>query len=77
LKKKMTFYINNMAYTINVEEELEPEISKFLSLEQHINTQDLLLATYDERKSFTTLKKILKKSPTNYPKFDEKSVFTS
>lgn len=33
-----------MAYTINVEEELEGDIAKFLSTETHHNTQELLLA---------------------------------
>lgn len=33
-----------MAYTINVEEELEGDITKFLSTETHHNTQELLLA---------------------------------
>jgi hypothetical protein len=46
-----------MAYTINVEEELEPDISKFLSLEQHMNTQELLLAYIRRTQEFHNFKK--------------------
>ncbi len=64
----MTFYINNMAYTINVDEELEPDISKFLSLEQHINTQDLLLAYIRRTQEFHNFKKEIEEISNKLPK---------
>ncbi|MDD2641077.1 MAG: hypothetical protein WCY75_00195 [Sulfurimonadaceae bacterium] len=67
MKKKMTFYINNMAYTINVDEELEPDIIKFLSLEKHINTQELLLAYIRRTQEFHNFKKEIEEISNKLP----------
>lgn len=43
-KKDITFYINNMAYTISVDDEMEKELTKYLELDKENKTKDLLAA---------------------------------
>ncbi|RXJ60945.1 hypothetical protein CRV04_02245 [Candidatus Marinarcus aquaticus] len=64
----MTFHINNMAYTINVDETLEPDIIKFLSQETHINTQELLLAYIRRTQEFYNFKKEIETISEKLPK---------
>lgn len=42
--KKLTFHIDNMAYSFNVDTELEKEISKFLPSDKNLTTKELLYA---------------------------------
>ena len=58
-----------MAYTINVDEELESDIIKFLSLEKHINTQELLLAYIRRTQEFHNFKKDIEEISEKLPKF--------
>ena len=44
MNKEVTFHINNMAYTINVDETIYKELSKYLNLEKNNDTRDLLAA---------------------------------
>lgn len=44
MNKDITFYINNMAYTINVNEEMEQQLTKYLELDKENKTKDLLAA---------------------------------
>lgn len=57
-----------MAYTINVDEALEPDISKFLSIEEHMNTQDLLLAYIRRTQEFHNFKKDIEEISNKLPK---------
>jgi hypothetical protein len=57
-----------MAYTINVDEELEVDITKFLSLEKHINTQELLLAYIRRTQEFHNFKKDIEEISNKLPK---------
>jgi hypothetical protein len=57
-----------MAYTINVDEELESDIIKFLSLEKHINTQELLLAYIRRTQEFHNFKKDIEEISEKLPK---------
>lgn len=41
---KLTFHINNMAYTISVDNKLREEITRFLPTDKNIDTKDLLAA---------------------------------
>lgn len=43
-KKELTFHINNMAYTLEVDEEMEKEICKHLDLNKNNDTKALLYA---------------------------------
>ena len=44
MNKEVTFHINNMAYTINVDEKIHKELSKYLVLSKNNDTRDLLAA---------------------------------
>ena len=44
MNKEVTFHINNMAYTINVDEKIHKELSKYLDLSKNNDTRDLLAA---------------------------------
>lgn len=44
VNKELTFHINNMAYTINVTETLEKEITKYLDPKKGNDTRELLAA---------------------------------
>jgi hypothetical protein len=44
VNKEVTFHINNMAYTINVDEKIYKELSKYLDLNKNNDTRDLLAA---------------------------------
>jgi len=44
VNKDIIFHINNMAYTINVDSNMEMELTKFLDQEKNNDTKDLLAA---------------------------------
>ncbi len=52
-KKEVTFHINNMAYTLNIDDEIKDALTKFLDLNNNNDTLDLLKAylelTYEYR----------------------------
>ncbi|MCT7908689.1 hypothetical protein N5915_03875 [Arcobacter lacus] len=52
-KKEITFHINNMAYTLNIDEEVKSVLTKYLDLNNNNDTKDLLKAylelTYEYR----------------------------
>ena len=55
--KEITFHINNMAYTINVDENIYKELSKYLNLEKNNDTRDLLAAYIRLSQEYNVLKK--------------------
>jgi hypothetical protein len=61
MKKKLTFHINNMAYSINIDDSLEYEIINFLPKDKNITTQELLLAYIKKSQEIMNLKKDLEK----------------
>ena len=42
--KEVTFHINNMAYTVNVDESICKELTKYLDLNKNNDIKDLLVA---------------------------------
>lgn len=44
MNKEITFYINNMAYTISVDDEMEKQLTKYLDKDKNNDTKDLLAA---------------------------------
>lgn len=44
MNKEVTFHINNMAYTVTVDERIYKELSKYLDLNKNNDTKDLLVA---------------------------------
>lgn len=44
MSKQVTFHINNMAYTISIDESIEKELSKYLDLNKNNDVKELLIA---------------------------------
>ena len=55
--KEVTFHINNLAYTVNVDESIFSEISKYLDLEKNNDIKDLLIAYLRLSQDYHVLKK--------------------
>ena len=56
MNKEVTFHINNMAYTINVDECIYKELTKYLNLEKNNDTRDLLAAYIRLSQEYNTFK---------------------
>nr|WP_306457840.1 hypothetical protein [Aliarcobacter cibarius] len=61
VNKDVTFHINNLAYTITVDEELEKELCKYLSLSKNNDTKELLIAYLNLSQEFRMFKKNIEK----------------
>jgi hypothetical protein len=57
VNKEVTFHINNMAYTINVDEKIYKELSKYLDLSKNNDTRDLLAAYIRLSQEYNIFKK--------------------
>ncbi|RWS49869.1 hypothetical protein CKA56_07215 [Arcobacter venerupis] len=57
VNKEVTFHINNMAYTINVDESIYKELTKYLNLEKNNDTRDLLAAYIRLSQEYNVFKK--------------------
>ena len=57
MTKDLTFHINNKAYTISVDEELEKELCKYLDTEKNNDTKSLLLAYLKLNQEYRTFRK--------------------
>jgi len=44
VNKEVTFHINNMAYTVNVDDDIYKELTKYLNLDKNNDIKDLLVA---------------------------------
>ncbi|WWW12721.1 hypothetical protein V7P26_04980 [Arcobacter cryaerophilus gv. pseudocryaerophilus] len=55
--KDLTFHINNKAYTISVDEELEKELCKYLDTDKNNDTKSLLLAYLKLNQEYRTFRK--------------------
>lgn len=55
--KEVTFHINNLAYTVNVDESIFSEISKYLDLDKNNDIKDLLIAYLRLSQEYHVLKK--------------------
>lgn len=44
MNKNITFHVNNMAYTIEVDSALETDLTKYININSNISTKELLLA---------------------------------
>ena len=68
MENKLTFHINNMAYTINVDDVLEKEMTKYLPVDRNIDTKDLLAAYIRITQEFTKFKSDLEVLSDKIPK---------
>ena len=57
MNKEVTFHINNMAYTITVDEKIHKELSKYLDLGKNNDTRDLLVAYLRLSQEYNVFKK--------------------
>ncbi|WP_148625044.1 hypothetical protein [Aliarcobacter cryaerophilus] len=57
MTKDLTFHINNKAYTISVDEELEKELCKYLDTDKNNDTKSLLLAYLKLNQEYRTFRK--------------------
>lgn len=57
MNKDVTFHINNLAYTINIDEELEKELCRYLSLSKNNDTKELLIAYLNLSQEFRVFRK--------------------
>ncbi len=57
MNNEITFYINHRAYTINVDEEMQEQLTKYLELDKENNTKDLLAAYIRITQEYLTFKK--------------------
>ncbi len=59
--KKITFHINNYAYTVDIgpdlDDEVENGLKKFIQLDRNISTQELLLAYLRKTQELIDFKK--------------------
>ena len=57
MTKDLTFHINNKAYTISGDEELEKELCKYLDTDKNDDTKSLLLAYLKLNQEYRTFRK--------------------
>lgn len=69
MNKDITFHINNMAYTINVNPDMEKELTKFLDLEKNNDTKDLLAAYIRITQEYSTFKNDVNELSTKLARF--------
>ncbi|MGA1932374.1 hypothetical protein ACH5BF_06580 [Arcobacter sp. YIC-464] len=69
MNKEITFYINHMAYTINVDEQMEAQLTKYLELDKENNTKDLLAAYIRITQEYSTFKKEVEKISDKLARF--------
>ena len=69
MNKEVTFHINNMAYTINVDETIYKELSKYLNLEKNNDTRDLLAAYIRLSQEYNIFKKDIEDLTTKLSRF--------
>ena len=69
MNKEVTFHINNMAYTVNVDESIYKELSKYLNLEKNNDTRDLLAAYIRLSQEYNIFKKDIEDITTKLSRF--------
>ncbi len=68
MRNKLTFHINNMAYTIVVDEKIEKEIRKYLEPDKNSDTRELLAAYIRLAQEYTIFKEELEQISEKIPK---------
>ena len=69
MNKEVTFHINNMAYTITVDENIYKELSKYLDLNKNNDTRDLLAAYIRLSQEYNVFKKDVEDITNKLSKF--------
>jgi hypothetical protein len=69
VNKDITFHINNMAYTITVDPNMEKELTKYLNLDKNNDTKDLLAAYIRITQEYSTFKEDVEQITTKLARF--------
>lgn len=69
MNKEVTFHINNMAYTITVDENIYKELTKYLDLEKNNDTRDLLAAYIRLSQEYNVFKRDVEEITNKLSKF--------
>lgn len=69
MSKDITFHINNMTYTITVDEKMEKELTKFINPEDNNDTRNLLAAYLRITQEYLTLKNDVQEITDKLSKF--------
>ena len=77
MTKDLTFHINNKAYTISGDEELERELCKYLDTDKNNDTKSLLLAYLKLNQEYRTFRKEVEDIANKIAWFQKKSIFYS
>jgi hypothetical protein len=65
MNSDLTFFINNLVYTIEVEDDLKEELTEFLNDNENLDTKDLLYAYVQKVRELLEIKKDIKKITTS------------
>lgn len=65
--KELTLHINNLAYTININEDLEKDLLKHLANDRNMSTKELLVAYIRLTQEFATFKDEIKTISSKLP----------
>lgn len=67
MKKELTFHIDNLAYSFNVEDDLKTNLLKYINVEKNISTSELLLAYIRMAQEHTNLENELENLSSQLP----------
>ncbi len=65
--KELTLHINNLAYTININENLEKDLLKHLAIDRNMSTKELLVAYIRLTQEFSTFKQEIETISSKLP----------
>ncbi|QOG11439.1 hypothetical protein [Arcobacter sp. FWKO B] len=68
MKKKIVFHINHLAYSFEVDDSLEKEMTKFLPKDINLSVQELLAAYVRKSQECLSIKTEVEKISSKLPK---------
>lgn len=68
MESNLTFHINNMAYTITVDEKFKEDIIKYLTTDKNLDTREVLAAYLRVTRELSNLKQDLEVLSDKIPK---------
>ncbi|XPV70594.1 MAG: hypothetical protein ACNI25_08405 [Halarcobacter sp.] len=69
MESKLTFHINNMAYTISVDQGLKEELTRNLDANKNVDTKELLTAYIRLAQEFNSAKQDIEQITNKIPNF--------
>lgn len=68
MENSVTFHINNMAYTINVDDRFKEDVTKYLTTDKNLDTREVLAAYLRVTQELYNLKQDLELLSEKIPK---------